>query len=692
MSNLPDLFQTAVASHRAGRLAEAETLYRQILEQVPDDRDTLFLLGSLALQTARPEAAAAWIGQAIAAVADDVPAEYHYNLALACAGMGKAAEAAAHLRHAIVVAPDFVEAHNSLGSALRELDRKEEAIEHYRRAIALAPEYALAHANLAAILHESGRVGEAIVHARRAVELDPGDAEAHASVAKALAALGQDEEAIPACQKAIALVPNRADFHVDLGGVLARLGRLGNSEKALRRALELSPDHVSAKFTLGSVLEQAGRLEEAEACYRQVLHVHPESADVKVALARVLQLESRLEEAEQALKRALALDPRNAFAHLLLGELRAAEGRFGEAEQSYREALHWRPQCAGALLNLANIKRYTSLQDADAQAIDALLARPDIPESDAACLHFALAKICSDCGAYEEAFRHYCEGNTLKHRCSRFDRDRLEARTGRVLRTFDRTLFERRRGYGLDSERPVFVVGMARSGTSLVEQIIASHPLARGAGELTKIADLIAALERTAGSYPEAAAALDAKTSSRLAAAYESHLCQVAGGDAARVTDKMPTNFMHLGFIALLFPRAHIVHCLRDPLDSCLSIYFQHFHHGNDYAYDLADIGFFYRQYRRLMDHWRQVLPLAIHEVHYEDLVADPEGQVRALIEFLGLPWDERCLAHHRSRRVVQTASTWQVRQPIYGSAVGRWRRYEKHLGPLKQALGLENR
>ena len=233
---------------------------------------------------------------------------------------------------------------------------------------------------------------------------------------------------------------------------------------------------------------------------------------------------------------------------------------------------------------------------------------------------------------------------------------------------------------------------MARSGTSLVEQIVASHPLARGAGELTKIADLITAFERTAGPYPDSAAALDAKTSHRLATAYESHLCRVAGGNAARLTDKMPANFMHLGFIALLFPRARIVHCLRDPLDACLSIYFQRFRHGNDYAYDLADIGFFYRQYQRLMDHWRRVLPLAIHEVRYEDLVADPDGQVRALIEFLGLPWDEHCLVHHRSRRAVQTASAWQVRQPIYASAIGRWRHYEKHLGPLKQALELEVR
>ncbi len=678
-----------LASHRAGRLAEAETLYRQILEQVPDDADTLFLLGSLALQTARPEAAADWIGQAIAVAPDDVPAEFHYNLALACAGMGRAAEAAAHFRRAISVAPDFVEAHNGLGSALRELDRREDAIEHYRRALALAPEYALAHANLAAVLHESGHFGEAIVHARRAAELEPGDAEAHASVGKALAALRQDEDAIRAFQKAIALAPNRADFYVDLGAVLARLGRRGDSEKALRRALELSPDHVGAQFTLGSVLEQAGRLDEAEACYRQILREGAESADVHVALARVLQVESRLDEAERILKRALALDPQHASAYIVLGELRAAEGRFREAEQSYREALRWWPQCAGAYLNLANIKRYTSLEDADAREIDALLARPDIPESDAACLHFALAKICNDCGAYEKAFRHYREGNALKHRCSRFDRDRLEARTERVLRTFDRTFFERRRGYGLDSERPVFVVGMARSGTSLVEQIIASHPLARGAGELTKIADLIAGFERAPGTYPEAAAELDAKASRRLAAAYESHLCQVAGGGATRVTDKMPTNFMHLGFIALLFPRARVVHCLRDPLDSCLSIYFQHFHHGNDYAHDLADIGFFYRQYRRLMDHWRQVLPLAIHEVRYEELVADPEGQVRALIEFLGLPWDERCLAPHRSRRAVQTASTWQVRQPIYASAIGRWRHYDKHLGPLKQALAM---
>ncbi len=588
------------------------------------------------------------------------------------------------------MAPDFVEAHNSLGSALRELDRRDDAIEHYRRAVALAPDYALAHANLAAALHESGRFDEAIVHARRAVELDPGDAEAQASVARALAALGQDEAALPAWQKAIALAPDRTDFYVGVGGVLARLGRLGDSESALRRALELSPNHAGARFTLGSVLEQAGQLEEAEACYRQVLLVHPENADVHVTLARVLDAQSRLDAAEQSLKHALAFDPRNPSAHLVLGALRASEGRFREGEQSYREALRCQPECAAAFFGLSNIKRYANLEDADVKAIGALLARPEIPESDAAQLHFALGKICNDCGAYEKAFCHYREGNALKHRCARFDRGKLEVQTEGVLRTFDRTFFQARNGYGVNSERPVFVVGMARSGTSLVEQIIASHPLARGAGELTKIADLITAFERTAGPYPESAAALDANTSRELAAAYESHLCRMAGDDAARVTDKMPANFMHLGFIALLFPHARIVHCQRDPLDTCLSIYFQHFHHGNDYAYDLGDIGFFYRQYRRLMGHWREALPMAIHEIRYEELVADPEGQVRALIEFLDVPWDKRCLVPHRKKRAVQTASSWQVRQPIYASAIGRGRHYDKHLGPLKQALGLE--
>jgi hypothetical protein len=235
---------------------------------------------------------------------------------------------------------------------------------------------------------------------------------------------------------------------------------------------------------------------------------------------------------------------------------------------------------------------------------------------------------------------------------------------------------------------------MPRSGTTLVEQIIASHPQAYGAGELKKIRDLAREMgvrRGVAGDYPEVVAEIDPETSRVLAAEYEAYLCRGVDPGVTRVADKMPSNFAHLGFIALLFPDARVVHCTRHPLDVGLSIYFQHFAHSHEYAHDLSDIGHFYRLYQRFMKHWNEVLPLRIHHLRYEDLVTNPEGETRALIEFLGLPWNEGCLAFHKNERSVRTASAWQVRRPVYNRGVGRWRNYEKYLGPLKQALGPEN-
>ena len=305
-------------------------------------------------------------------------------------------------------------------------------------------------------------------------------------------------------------------------------------------------------------------------------------------------------------------------------------------------------------------------------------------------LGFALARVFDRMGQFDNAFRHLRRANDLIDGELFYDADQEERFAERTMAVFTPELFRDKAGIGADSERPVFIVGMPRSGTTLVEQILASHPDAAGAGELEDIRFIGEGLEERlpgAGPYPDCVPSLDGELGRRLAAGYLERLAQVSA-DAARVTDKLPANFKHLGLIALLFPGARVVHCRRHPMDTCFSIYFQRFRGGHAYAFELGKLAHYYRQYALLMEHWRRACPLPMLELGYEDLVEDVETWARRLVDFCGLPWDERCLAFHSSARLVRTASLWQVRQPIYGTAVDRWKNYEAQLAPLKAALG----
>ncbi len=723
-----DLLRSALAAHQAGRLAEAETLCRQILARYPGDANTLFLLGVLALQTARYQAAAESFAQAISATPAP-PAEFHYHFGLAWAHLGKTDEAERHFRRALATSPDLVEGYNGLGNVLKEQGRADEAAQCYRRALELCPTSAVAHHNLGVLLQEQGKLDEAIAHYRQAAQLDPVDGAMRCSLANGLRAANRFAEAIAAYEAAIALAPNLIEPYVGLGGALEEAGkpdaaaklyedvltrhadspelyvRLGDvyrclarprdAERAYRSALRAGPEHAPALYRLGQVMEDAGALSEAEALYGRMLELRPDVANAHLNLAQVLEDRGRILEAERAVRRALALEPGLAPAHLALGNILKDQGRHAEAGEAYRAALRLRKECAEAYTSLASLAKYSSAEHPDLQDVLRLLRAPGLAETSAMHLHFAAGKMLDDCAAYDDAFAHYREGNRIRHQSCRFDASGFTELVERILRQFSVEFLAERSEYcGSNSELPVFIVGMPRSGTTLVEQIIASHRQVYGAGELTKMRELAMGLGArlgTTASYPEAVAALGPELTRSVAHEYEVVLSEGADEGAVRVSDKIPINFLYLGLIALLFPRARVIHCRRDPLDVCLSIYFQYFRHGNDYAYDLADIGCFYRGYERIMAHWRAALPLRLYELHYEELVDDQAQQTRKLIAFLDLPWDDRCLAFERNPRPVQTASAWQVRQPIYRSSIGRWRNYDKHLGPLREALGLEN-
>jgi len=430
----------------------------------------------------------------------------------------------------------------------------------------------------------------------------------------------------------------------------------------------------------------AARLADARALYRQALRAAPRNARAWFGLGSVNAQDRRPHEAIHQIERAIALDgPRAEYHHNLAGA-KGSLGRFAEAEAHMREALRLNPRYAEACFNYAGLRRFQRGDDLRAR-VAAMLGDGPWSDRDRCFLHFAAAKIDDDLGNHDEAFAHYAAGNAA--RGARFDREAYRAQVDAIVEVFDTATVARLAPAGDPDERYVFVVGMPRSGTTLVEEILAAHPHVHGAGELPDVGAIAGTLPSHAAGerpFPHCVRALPADVLAAFGRAYAKRVGDLAPG-ARRHVDKQPLNHRHLGLIACMLPRARVLHCVRGVLDTCLSCYFQNFRGGIEWSFDLEDIAFFYAQYRRLMAHWEQVLPEPPLRVEYERLTQAPEAVARSMIGHVGLEWDARCLAFHRAGRTVHTASRWQVRQPIYTRSVARWHRYAPHLGPLIEAL-----
>lgn len=432
-------------------------------------------------------------------------------------------------------------------------------------------------------------------------------------------------------------------------------------------------------------LHRSGQLEAAAAGYREILRQNPADADARHLLGLIALQRQEFAAAVELISLAIGLKPGAApFYHNRAAALRAL-GRFQEAEADYLKAIALAPDYAEAYFNYSAVRRFTK-QTSLHEAIERQLESGRPSEVDRCFLHFAAGKMLDDLGEYDRAFPHFASGNA--NRGARFDRQGHQAYYDALIETFTPQLFDKQRDVGHPSPTPVFVVGAPRSGTTLVEQIIASHPQAHGAGELGDIPSIVASLPQHAGGapFPQAAASLEARVLRGFGQAYAERIQSLAP-EAIRVVDKLPRNFEHLGLIRLLLPKAKLIYCRRDALDTCLSCYFQRFRSGQEWSYDLQDLGFFYSQQERLMDHWRRLLPGQILELDYETLVRDPAGVTRMLLTWCELEWSDQCLEFYRDTRAVATASNWQVRRPIYHDSIGRWRRYERWLAPLKEAL-----
>jgi tetratricopeptide (TPR) repeat protein len=496
---------------------------------------------------------------------------------------------------------------------------------------------------------------------------------------------GAYNQALALYQDVVALNPRHADALNNLGSALCKLGRYKEAEDYFRQAIGINPNNPEALNNLGNVLRSRGHIAESEIPLRRALKLKPNYVDARNNLGLTLVLLGRLRDAKGRFAKVLKAAPRHADALLGLGQVAGMEGRFDEAETIFKRALEVNPRMPSALSALAGIRKMTSSDAAWLAAAEEMAASGIAPLEETG-LRFAIGKYYDDVRDFARAFQSYKRANELqKANAENYDRKARTHFVDDLIRVYSRDTVSSVEGGASASMKPVFVVGMMRSGTSLAEQIIASHPAAKGAGELGFWSDAAHKYETVVRQEP-----LDEPTRKKLAEVYLRALA-THSVDALRIVDKAPVNSDYLGIIHSVFPNARIVYMRRHPIDTCLSCYFQQLSPSMNFTMDLSDLVHYYREHQRLMAHWRSVLPPGtILDVPYEGLIADQEGWARKILDFLGLEWDERCLDFHNTKRPVVTASYWQVRQRIYKDSVERWRNYEKFVGPLRGLRSLD--
>ncbi len=680
--NSTDLFTQGVAYHQQGKLDEAAALYRQLLSKHPQHAEGWYHLGGVAYQKGQWQETIEHIQKALELQPDY--AEAHNVLGVALKNLDRLQDAHHHLNRAITLQSNFPDAQCNFGNVLMKLERLEEAEKHYRQAIALKPDFVLAHSNLGATLLKSRRWDEAIDSFKKAIALAPTYAEAHNNLGVAFKEQGQTEQAIEHYKKALALNPQYADAHNNLGNAFVALERPEDALEHFHSAITLGLKTAETLSNLGAALQDLERFDEALECYQQAITLNPEYAAAYNNMGNTYNLQGKPEEAIALYRQALDRTPDYAEAYENIGVVCSEQGRIEEALESFQKSIAANPNYTKAYRNISSLHKYAP-DDAHATA---LLSKArdlhTLPDEAQIHLNYALGKYYQDIDDYDQAFTHFDTGASLKRKMLNYDPTMIEKALKGVAQFFEPGNWSSTLDYGCSSELPIFIVGMPRSGTTLIEQILAAHPDVHGAGELKEFDKALNGFKANQNLWT--ATSSEATNLAQRGQHYVDAL-QNLDPDAKRITDKMPFNFLNIGLIHLALPQAKIIHCQRNPIDTCLSNFLTYFIEAIHWSYDLTETGRFYVAYAQIMEHWQKTLPGRILDVQYEDVVADLDGQVRRIVEHCGLPWDDACLNFQNTKRTVRTASAGQVRKPIYASSVQRWRRYETHLSPLLDAL-----
>ncbi len=637
---------------QAGEPRRAESICREHLDKDADSVDHLRLLGrALMMQSRLPEA-------------EQI------------------------VRRALALQPDFPPLHEDLGSIAAMQQRYEEAVISFRTALRLDPGLKLVQKKLGQALAALGRGAEADA----ALEAWFGQDAGRSDVAVALNHLraGRKDDAVSTLRKALRENPDNVDaLHTLAQAYWGNEQRVSDIEALLRRATELAPRHVSAWLLLGMLLLDCDRPDESIACHRRVVEIEPGHAAAWSGLGAGYAKVGNMEQSGAAYARSIELQPGNPGIHMSYAHTLKSLGHRPDALREYRAAIALKPDFGEVYWSMANLKVFR-FEPSEVTAMEEQLQRPDLSESADVHFRFALGKAYEDLGDYDRAWEFYHSGNQRQRPLVSYDPVGFEARHAEIAEVFSREFLEGHAGQGFDSDAPIFIVGLPRSGSTLIEQILASHSRVEGTLELAILGDIAVSTgryRRERGEYPDAVRELRAQDFRAYGKQYIDETRIYRTTAKARFTDKLPNNFSHVGFAHLILPNATIINARRHPLDSCLGNYKQLFGKGQNFTYDMEELALYYRQYHEIMRHWHQVLPGKVLDVHYEETVGDFEAQVRRILAHCGLAFEESCLRFHETERAVRTASPEQVRQPLYTRALGTWRRYEKHLGPWREEL-----
>jgi len=527
---------------------------------------------------------------------------------------------------------------------------------------------------------------DAIAPLREAALLEPFNPIIHHDLGLACLEAGRLPDAIAALQWAVANKPHYADANFRLGIALEKLGNIGEAIAAYDRATQLLPSLTEAWFRIGALVYELGHREEAIGCFRRAVATGGKTSFGRLGKARALLAEDRNQEAEQILRQTLSLDPSNAMGHDLLGNLLSEFGRFNEARECFQRAIEIAPLLAGCYYDLVRCRPVTSDDNGLLQRMEAALATPGLEAAQLLRVHLAIGKAADDLGDYALAMKHFDAADEVRRSAKSFDSAAFSIEIDRLIAHCTPELIAKASELGSPDATPVLIVGMPRSGTTLVEQIVSMHPEV-GAGD-----ELHFWNERGAAWHLSGAAGNQKAFLSKAAADYL-RVLRAISPKARRVTDKMPFNFLWAGLIHLVFPRAVVIHCRRAAVDTALSIHQTHFHPGLAFPTGGSELVAYFRDYLRLIAHWRRVLPEdRFVEVDYQELTSAPEPVIRRIVAACGLSWYDGCLRPESNPRAVRTPSKWQTRQPIYRTSVARWRRYEPWLGPLNALVEEDTR
>lgn len=672
-----------------GRVADAEVMARQIVKFHPNLADGYNILGAALNALGKPKEAVAALQQAIKRAPGN--AAFYANLGEIERLQGHPARAKQALAKAIELNPKNAAAHNNLGILLFDARDYRGAIASYEKAVAANPRFAEAYNNLANASRYVGENDKALGYYHKALQFREHYPEAYNNLGTLLRDQGKPAEAEHAYRKAMMQNTKYMEAYNNLATLLFMTNKDQEALRVLGDALRVQENHPVTLTITARVQTRRGNYEAAEQAARRALAAQPNNAEAMVALGQLFHETDRYEEAVEILTKAVELAPNSPEACNFYGVALKSVGRLEEGKQQILKALELNSNNFGAYANLNDLVDFKERPDLVEKMGEIFKQAANDDDPRLMPLHFGYAKALDDIGQPEQALEHYMKGARQKRQQLVYSEEETFNFFAEIKETFNAERFQNRPFQGLPNDRLIFIVGMPRSGSTLVEQILSSHPNVFGAGEVKYLARVLGQMRDRFPSMARYPALLNEMEPFHFDMLGKSYMKQVnaTAGNARKITDKLLTNYFFLGMINLIFPNAKVVHTLRNPVDTCFSAFTKLFKDDMPHSYDFGELGRYYREYQALMDHWHKVLPAGtIMDVHYEEVVADVEGNARKLIEHVGLEWDPACVEFHKSSRPVKTASVAQVRKPVYSGSVERWRKYGPGLQPLVDALG----